>query len=166
VVNAGPLRSGPVGRVPLIMEAHVGDEAIGPVELALVEFPNGSVDPKIVEALADLVGRGIVSILDLLMISRDDDGSLEVVELADAEGVVAEQFADLDGEVMWLLSADDVAAAAGTLAQGSTGVLVVWESSWARDLRSAVRGAGGRLLIHDRLDADEVASAMEATLGG
>ena len=138
---------------------------IGPVDLALVEFKEGSFDGTIVSALADLVDRGIVAILDLLMVSKQADGRVEVVELADAETVVADRFADLDGEVMWLLSAQDVAAAASTLEPNSTGVLLVWENLWARNLRSAVDDAGGRLVIHDRLDADEVAAAIRSTTG-
>ena len=142
-----------------------GAGGLGPVDIALVEFPGGSFEGAIVSALADLVDRGVVTILDLLMIGKDVTGSLETVELAEAEEMVAERFADLDGEVMWLLSSADVAAAADALEPGSTGVLVVWENSWARDLRDAVDGAGGKLVVHDRLDPVEVARAMEDTAG-
>ena len=140
-------------------------EAIGPVDIALVEFREGSFDGRIVSALADLVDRGIVAILDLLIVGKGADGSVEVVELTEAEEEVADRFSELDGEVMWLLSAADVATAADTLEPNSRGVLIVWENLWARDLRAAVDNAGGRLVVHDRLDADEVAAAMEATTG-
>jgi hypothetical protein len=136
-------------------------EAMGSVEFALLEFPRASFDGSIASALADLVDRKVVSIIDLLMVSKDDEGSLEVMELANADEVLAGYFADLDGEVMWLLSDEDVMAAASNMGAGTTGVLVVWENIWARDLRSAVGDAGGRLVIHDRLDSDEVAAAIE-----
>jgi len=131
----------------------------------VVAFPGSTLDGAISEALRDLVDRGLVSILDLLIIGKDDEGEVEVVELVDAGGDISEQFERLDGEVMWLLSDRDVAAAAESLEPGTTGVLVVWENSWARRLRSAVDRAGGRLVVHERLDAGAVAESMAATPG-
>jgi hypothetical protein len=148
------------GRFTVMSEGAAGD-SMGSVEFALLEFPHTSFDGSIATALADLVGRRLVSIIDLLIVSKDDQGSLEVVELADADEVIAEYFADLDGEVMWLLSDEDVSAAAANMEAGTTGVLVVWENIWARNLRGAVGDAGGRLVIHDRLDTDQVAAAIK-----
>lgn len=141
------------------------ESPMGPVDLALVEFEDGSFDGEIVTALAELVDLGTIAILDLLMVSKQADGSVDVIELADAEKVIADRFADLDGEVMWLLSTEDVSAAADALQPGSIGVLIVWENLWARNLRAAVNRASGKLVIHDRLDPDEVAAAIESTTG-
>jgi hypothetical protein len=140
-------------------------EAPASVELALLEFPAASFDGSIATALAGLVDKGIVSIIDLLLVARTASGDLEVIELSDAENQIAAQFEDVDGEVLWLLSDADVRAAASNLAPGTTGLLVVWENIWARHLRDAVESAGGRLVLHDRLDADEVAAAMSAEGG-
>ena len=78
-------------------------ETMGPVEFTLLEFPKRSFDGEIAEALADLADREIVSIFDLLLVNKADDGSLDVVELVDAEPAIAERFAEVIGEVMWLL---------------------------------------------------------------
>jgi hypothetical protein len=78
---------------------------------------------------------------------------------------VAQRFDQVNGEVMWLLSAEDIAEAARTLQPGTIGILVVWENTWARGLRGAVADAGGRVVIQDRLDPDTVAASM-ATSGG
>lgn len=153
-------------RVPGIMSGAASHPTIGPIEFAVFEFPAGEFSGGIASALGDLVDRGIVSILDLLMVGKDGDGNLEVLEIADIDDDVAARFAQVDGEVMWLLSQEDVAAAAGTLQTGSTGVLVVWENTWARDLKSAVAARGGRLVVHDRLDSDAVSSAIAETPGG
>lgn len=136
------------------------------MELTLLEFPRGSFDGEITAVLADLIDREIVTIIDLVMVSRDGEGNLEVIELADADPEIARRFAALDGEVMWLLSDRDVAEAATQLQPGAFGVLVVWENTWARHLKSTVANAGGRVLIHDRLDPDEVAAAIAASPGG
>ncbi len=143
-----------------------GIEAMGPVEFTLLEFPKRSFDGEIAKELADLTDREIVSIFDLLLVSKDEEGSLEVVELVDAEPAIAEQFAEVNGEVMWLLSNADIAEAAKTLKPDTIGILVVWENAWARNLRSAVAHAGGRVVIHDRLDSDAVAASITSSSGG
>jgi hypothetical protein len=146
------------------MDGDIGIDA-GPVELTLLEFPRGSFGGEITAVLADLVDREIVSIVDLVMVSRDEAGNLEVIELADADPETARRFAAVNGEVMWLLSDRDVAEAAARLEPGAIGVLVVWENRWARHLKRAVTEAGGRVVVHDRLDPDEVAASMAASPG-
>lgn len=136
---------------------------LGPVEFALLEFSAASFDGSIAGALADIVDREIVSILDLVLVSKTADGEVAVIELADAETTVTAHFETLEGEVMWLLSDADVEAAAASLEPGSTGLLVVWENTWARDFRQAVVNSGGRLLIHDQLNSDQVAEAIATT---
>ena len=148
------------------MVETAGIEEMGPVEFTLLEFPERSFDGEIAKALADITDRGIVSIFDLLLVSKDDQGSLDVVELVDVEPAIAERFAEVGGDVMWLLSAEDIAEAARTLQPNTTGILVVWENTWARQLSSAVAQAGGRVVIHDRLDSDAVATSIASSLGG
>jgi hypothetical protein len=148
------------------MDELTGEGPIGPVEFTLLEFPRASFDGEISAVLADLVDREIVSIFDLLLVTKADDGAVTVVELIDVEPAIGERFATVDGDVMWLLSEQDVAEAAGALQPNTTGILVVWENTWARQLRSAVTAAGGRLVVHDRLDADAVAEAIASASGG
>ena len=72
-------------------------------------------------------------------------------------------FDELDGEINGLLSDEDLQQAGEALSPGSSAMLVVWENTWARRLVTAVRDAGGRLVAHDRLDAETVAAAMAAS---
>jgi hypothetical protein len=143
-----------------------GFAATGSMELVLLEFTDSVYDGSMASALSDLVERRIVAILDLVILRKGPDGDIEVLELADADGAVADQFANLDGEVMWLLSDRDLATAAERLRPGSTGVLVVWENVWARELREAVGRSGGELVVHERLDTEAVLAAMRDSIGG
>ena len=140
-----------------------GQTAVGPTELAVIEFSGAKFDGSIAKALAEIVDKDVVTILDLLLVQKTAEGELTVIELSDAEPDVAAPFDDLEGEVLWLLSDADVKRAAGHLAPGTTGLLIVWENTWVRDFREAVVNSGGRLLVHDQLDPDEVAAAMAAT---
>jgi hypothetical protein len=147
------------------MDASAPTEPLGPVEFTLLEFPRQSFDGEIAKELADLTDREIVSIFDLLLVTKDEDGSLDVVELVDAEPAIAEYFDHVSGDVMWLLSDEDITEAARTLQSNTTGILVVWENTWARHLSGAVTRAGGRVVINDRLDPESVAESIAATGG-
>lgn len=142
------------------MNESVESDALGPVELGVLEFPGASFDGSIAAALADLVDRGIVSILDLVMVHKDEDGVSEVIELADVEKSVSDRFDRVDGQVMWLLSDEDIASVSEALEPGTTGVLIVWEDRWARDLSRAVGESEGRVVLHERLDSREVAASI------
>jgi hypothetical protein len=136
----------------------MAEEARGAVEIAIIAFPGSKFKGEIVPALAELVDNGTVAILDLLVISKNEEGdvlSLEVAEMEDG-GV----FDDLDGDVMGLLSAEDIETAGELLEPGNTAALIVWENTWARNLIGAIRDAGGQLVAHDRLDAQTVNAVM------
>ena len=136
----------------------MAEEARGSVELAAIAFPGSKFKGEIVPALADLVNSGVVAILDLLVISKSDEGDVVSLEIGEMED--GGMFDDLDGEVMGLLSAEDIETAGQLLEPGNTAALIVWENTWARKLIGAIRDAGGELLVHDRLDAETVNSVM------
>jgi uncharacterized membrane protein len=144
--------------------AKVGPTAS--VELAVIEFPGSKFTGEVAPALADIIERGIVTILDLVFVTKDADGSVESVELMNLEDEYAAPFRDLEGEVNGLLSDSDLQTAGAALSPGSSAVLIVWENTWARELTSAIDRAGGRLVAHDRLDAATVQEALAANGAG
>jgi Family of unknown function (DUF6325) len=136
------------------------DTIVGPVELAVIGFPETRFTGAIAPALADLVEGGVVSILDLVFVTKDNDGNVAGIELSELED--SSSFDQVDGEVNGLLSEEDLQAASELLAPGSSAALIVWENTWARTLVSAILEAGGHLVAHDRLDAETVQQAMAA----
>jgi hypothetical protein len=136
----------------------MAEQTTGAVEIAIIAFPGSKFKGEIVPALADLVDNGTIAILDLLVISKSEEGDVLSLEIAEMEegGV----FDDLDGDVMGLLSAEDIETAGELLEPGNTAALIVWENTWARSLIGAIKDAGGELVAHDRLDAETVAAVM------
>ena len=132
----------------------MADETRGSVELAAISFPGSKFNGEIIPALADLVDSGVVAILDLVIISKSEEGDVVSLEIGEVED--GGMFDDLDGDVMGLLSAEDIETAGQLLEPGNTAALIVWENTWARKLIGAIRDAGGELLAHDRLDAETV----------
>ena len=136
----------------------MAEEARGSVELAVIAFPGSKFKGEIVPALADLVDNGVVEILDLVVVSKGDDGDVLALEISEIEE--GGMFDELEGEAGGLLSEEDLVTAGEVLEPGSTAAVIVWENTWARKLITAIRDAGGELVAHDRLDAETVNMAM------
>jgi uncharacterized membrane protein len=131
-----------------------------PVEYVIIEFPGNTFTGEIAPALAALVDRGLVRILDLVFVNKDADGNVLYFEYDDLEELG--QFAEIDGEADGLLNDEDIEALAESLAPESSALFIVWEDVWAGDFARAVRNAGGRLIAGERL-SEEV---LEAVLAG
>jgi len=61
--------------------------AYGPVELYLVGLENERPAPGVVDALAEVLDAGLVRLLDLVLISRDENGNLTVIEIEEGRVV-------------------------------------------------------------------------------
>lgn len=136
-------------------------EAHGPVDFVLLEFPLEGLTGRASEELIRLVEQGVVRIYDLLVVVKEEDGSVEVLELTDPGGP-GEAFSYFAGAQSGLLGEDDVAEAAGAIAPGKVAALIVYENIWAAPFVAAVRDSGGELVASTRIPAPDVMEALEA----
>jgi len=132
----------------------------GPVEIAVLEFPGIGFNAEIVPALAELVGDGIVTIIDLVLVAKELDGTLTRIEIADLDAEAQAAFGQLAGAADGQLSEADLATASEVLSPGSSAMLIVWENTWAHRLVDAIGGSGGRLGVDDPIDTETVALAV------
>ncbi|MGY1615620.1 DUF6325 family protein [Geodermatophilus sp. SYSU D00691] len=136
-------------------------DELGPVDWIVLEFPGSRFNGEIAPALTDLVSRGTIRILDLLLIRKGTDGALDFAELAELDESEVGELRAYEGQLAMLLSEDDVAAAAAAVEPGSTAALLVWENSWAAPFASAVRHAGGQLVASGRIPVQAMLAAVE-----
>ena len=139
-------------------------DELGPVDYLVVEFPGSNFNGEIMPELVDLVDRGIVRVLDLVLIKKDDDGSFEAFEFADIEAGALGELRELATELADLLSEDDVAAVAQALEPGSTAGLLIYENLWAAPFAAAVRRSGGQLVANGRIPVQALLAAIEDEL--
>src|SRR6201989_728903 len=120
------------------------DETIemGPIDYLLVEWPGRQPNGEVAPYLVDLVDRGLIRILDLLFVAKDEEGNVAALNIADVGGEVAE-LAIFEGASSGLLGDGDVEQAGGVLEPGTSAPLLVFENSWAAPFASAVRRSGG-----------------------
>jgi len=135
-------------------------EEMGPVDWILVEFsgpPTGAAAPY----LLDLVERGLIRILDLVLVNKDADGTLTVLELADVDGDGELDLTVFEGVRSGLLGEDDVAEAGEAMEPGTSGVFLLYENLWAAPFAVAVRKAGGQLVASGRIPVQSIIAALD-----
>lgn len=137
-------------------------DELGPVDWIVVEFPGSRFNGEIAPVLVDLVERGLIRILDFLLMKKEDDGSLDFYEIADLEDSEVGALRAYETALATLLSEEDVAAAAEAVEPGSSAALLVWENSWAAPFGSAVRHAGGQLVASGRIPIQALLAALES----
>jgi hypothetical protein len=141
-------------------------DELGPVDWMVVEFPGSRFRGEIAPLLDDLVGRGTVRVLDLIMMRKGGDGVPEFFELSDLDESEMGSLRAYETQLASLLSEDDVNAVAAAIEPGSTAALLVWENRWAAPFGSAVRRAGGQLVASGRIPVQALLAAVEADGAG
>jgi len=142
--------------------AKASVDELGPVDYLVVEFPGSKFNGEIAPTLVDLIDRGTIRVLDLIMITKEADGSFDAIELDDVEDGALGELHRLETEIAELLSADDVANLAEALEPGSTAGVLVYENLWAAPFASAVRHCGGQLVANGRIPVQALIASLEA----
>jgi hypothetical protein len=139
-----------------------GVDDLGPVDWIVVEFPGSRFNGEIAPALHELVERNLVRVLDLLVLKKEANGSLEAFELSDLDHGEIGDLRTYESQLAMLLSEDDVTAVAAAIEPGSSAAVLVWENVWAAPFASAVRRSGGQLVASGRIPVQALLAAIEA----
>ena len=136
-------------------------DEMGPIDYILVEWPGRQPNGEVAPHLIDLVDRGLIRVLDLTFIAKDEDGTIRGLEIADVGGEVAE-LSVFEGASSGLLSNEDVEEAGGVMEPGTSAALLVFENVWAAPFATAVRRSGGQLAASGRIPVQAVLAALDA----
>jgi Family of unknown function (DUF6325) len=137
-------------------------EALGPISYLIVEFPGNKMTGEGMPILLDLVDQGLIRIFDLLFVTREDDGSLRVVELRDLDLDGQIDVAIFEGASSGLLDDSDLADAASVIEPGSSAAILLFENRWARSFTHALRRGGAELVAAGYVPLDAIAASLDA----
>jgi uncharacterized membrane protein len=137
-------------------------DEMGPIDYIVVEFPGSKMNGEAFPHLIDLVDRGIIRILDLVFVSKDLDGSVKGIAIADLDDDGELDLAVFEGASSGLISDDDINEAGGVLEPGSSAGILVYENVWAGPFAAAVRRGGGQLVASGRIPIQAMLAALEA----
>jgi uncharacterized protein DUF6325 len=138
-------------------------DEMGPIDYLVVEFPGSRMTGEGLPLLVDLVERGIIRILDLLFIKREEDGSVAGIAIADFDHDGALDLAVFEGASSGMLHQDDVDEVASLLKPGSSAGILVYENVWAAPFAAALRRGGGELVASGRIPIQAMLAALDAT---
>lgn len=134
---------------------------LGPVDWIVIEFPGSRFKGEMAPILLDLEERGIIRVLDLVIIKKDENGEFELFEASDLGEDELGGLRDEERKLAFLLSEADVLAAAAAVEPGSSAALLVWENAWAAPFAVAARRAGGQLVAGGRIPIQALLAAVE-----
>jgi hypothetical protein len=144
-------------------EVALGDlEEMGPVDYVVLEFPGSRMTGEGLGHLVDLVERGVIRLLDLVFVTKGEDGSVAGVEITDLDQDGTLDLAVFEGASSGLLDDDDIADAGDVLQPGSSAGILVYENRWAAPFAAAVRRGGGQLVASGRIPVQAILAALEA----
>ena len=137
-------------------------DELGPVDYLVVEFPSGtsSFTGEMADQLVKLHDSGAIRVMDLLILVKDEDGSIEAHELSDYDNLG--ELARIEEQLAETLAADDVVHLAAAMDPGTVAAALIYENLWAAPFAAAVRHSGGQLIANGRIPIQAFIAAVEA----
>ncbi len=132
----------------------------GPVDVAVIVFEGELDQGGIRAAVARAVDAGSVRVLDVLLVHKNDDGSVDLFDSESPEA--AEELLGFPTDLPDLIGEEDALAIAAEMQAGSTVLMLAWENVWAVEIASAIRDLDGQLLVMQRLPHEDVVAALQA----
>ena len=133
---------------------------LGPVDMVIIGYPPDA--PKTGEALpifVDLVDRGIINVLDVKGVRRNDDGTFDAFDVNAVDSVPG--LAVFEGAQTGLIGDEDVRVAVEAMEPGTAAVMIVFENRWAAPFVAAVHRNGGRVIAYERIGAQDLLDALD-----
>ena len=142
--------------------SDVSLDELGPVDYVVVEFPAGasSFTGEMARELVALVDAGTIRVIDILILTKNEDGSIDAMELSEIEELG--ELRAVEAQLAELLAADDVVHLAACMEPGSTAGVLVYENLWAAPFASAARRSGGQLIANGRIPIQAIIASIEA----
>jgi Family of unknown function (DUF6325) len=137
-------------------------DELGPVDYVVVEFPAGASNftGEMATELVALVDSGTIRLIDVLILTKNEDGTIDAKELSDIEELGELQA--LEAQLAELLAAEDVEHLAAAMDPGSTAGVLIWENLWAAPFAAAARRSGGQLIANGRIPLQAIIASIEA----
>jgi hypothetical protein len=137
-------------------------DSLGPVDYVVVEFPAGASNftGEMAEELVALVDAGTIRVIDVLILTKNEDGTVEPMELSEIDDLGP--LRAIEPQLAELLAEEDVEHLAAAMDPGSTAGVLIWENLWAAPFGSAARRSGGQLLASGRIPIQAIIASIEA----
>jgi hypothetical protein len=137
------------------------ERVMGPVDYLVVKFPGNKFTGKIAPELRRLHDSGIVRVIDIILVRKDEEGNVESLEIADLEGEAGKAFTDFAGKMGTWFSQEDVEIIGEGLPNNSTAGGILFENLWAVRLMDEIIKSDGELVAQGRVPSEDIAMVRE-----
>ena len=153
---------------------------IGPLQLLVVGFVDPKLDGSILDSLAEASDAGLIKVVDLLGVYKDENGEVLAAEMSEltedeamtygawlgalvglgAGGTEGAEMGALIGamnaadEYEYGLDEESLATIAEDIPAGGAAMMLVIDHQWAIPFRNAMRASGGILITQDFLNPE------------
>jgi len=138
------------------------EQTMGPISYLIVEYPGNKMTGEGLQALLDLVDRGLVRILDLEFVTRGDDGSITALSLRELD-TGAFDISVFEGASSGLLDQSDFDDAKEAISPGSSAAVLIFENRWATTFVNGLRRGGAELVAAGDIPPADVVASLDAT---
>jgi len=136
----------------------------GPVDVIIIGFPGNKFNGQIAPALLELVENKTIRLIDLLFVSKDLDGTVATLEIADLDPAHGPAYLEIAVTHAGALDHEDAQELSEDLEPGSSALLVAFENTWAAKFADAIIASDAVVIDTIRIPAavvdDFVASAF------
>lgn len=138
-------------------------DELGPVDYLVVEFPPGvsHFTGEMATELSNLTDAGTVRLLDLVIVAKNQDGTIDAIEMEDLPR--EDELRVAETQLAELLAAEDVANLATAMEPDTVAGVLVWENTWAAPFASAARRSGGQLIANGRIPIQAILASLESS---
>lgn len=135
---------------------------VGPVDYIVVEWPpDKQPTGEAMPLLVDLVDRGLIRVLDLAFVRKEEDGTIVGLDLKDLDLDGNPELTVFEGASSGLLAEDDHAEAGAALEPGATAALLIYENTWAAPFATALRRTGAQLVAGGRIPMNDIIARLD-----
>lgn len=137
-----------------------------PVEYLVVEFPGNKFKGEIIPVLQELAEKKVIEVIDMVLIRKDQDGTVTTLELQDMDPSEAVQYEAVVTDISGLLSTEDIKEIGDALSPNSSAGVLVFEDAWADRLLETISNAEGIVLALDRIPVEKIEEARKPQAQG
>ena len=132
----------------------------GPIDFIALEFPGNQFKGEILPDIFELVEQGVIRVIDLVIVVKDEDGNVVSRELQELDSQHVKVLDPLKANISQIITAEDIANIAAQLDNNSTAGLMLIENLWAKKTKQAMLDANGKLVLFERIPHEVVEEAL------
>lgn len=129
----------------------------GPIDYIIVGFEGNKFDGSVLKALGDALEQGVIGLVALSMLVKDEVGNVTTLNVADTGDEYLVDMSEKYGKDAIGVDQSDIDEVADLIENNCSAGLLVVEQLWAKPLKKALIDANGVLIAEGRIHPEAAA---------